>query len=188
MQEVNPVLRKLSVLSRSPHRALAGRLSDSSERKKGLADLADDLFDDDEYETVSEEPPVEALQQRRRRRALVPPKLITDGYESATDYEHKHKASAASDCHSPSAPCPIAVPPNVTVEPAPESDAGSKGSTSPEVASKRSSSPSSGQLGVLKATRRRSSVVVIPPMQICPGDLLVYSKVLSQRSTMIGER
>ncbi|KAK6618505.1 hypothetical protein RUM43_013698 [Polyplax serrata] len=28
---------------------------------------------------------------------------------------------------------------------------------------------------------RRSSIVVIPPMQICPGDLLVYSKVLTNR-------
>ncbi|XP_035205819.1 uncharacterized protein LOC118180869, partial [Stegodyphus dumicola] len=32
---------------------------------------------------------------------------------------------------------------------------------------------------------RRSSIVVIPPMQICPGDLLVYSKVLSQRNTLL---
>ncbi|CAM1332573.1 PLEKHG7 (predicted) [Pycnogonum litorale] len=32
---------------------------------------------------------------------------------------------------------------------------------------------------------RRSSIVVIPPMQICPGDLLVYSKVLSQRNNLI---
>lgn len=36
--------------------------------------------------------------------------------------------------------------------------------------------------------RRRSSVVVIPPMQICPGDLLVYSKVLTQRSNLIGKQ
>lgn len=33
--------------------------------------------------------------------------------------------------------------------------------------------------------RRRSSIVVIPPMQICPGDLLVYSKVLTQRNTLL---
>ena len=33
---------------------------------------------------------------------------------------------------------------------------------------------------------RRSSIVVIPPMQICPGDLLVYSKVLTQRSNLLG--
>ncbi|GFQ80813.1 pleckstriny domain-containing family G member 7-like protein [Trichonephila clavata] len=32
---------------------------------------------------------------------------------------------------------------------------------------------------------RRNSIVVIPPMQICPGDLLVYSKVLSQRNTLL---
>ncbi|GIX76261.1 uncharacterized protein CEXT_59051 [Caerostris extrusa] len=30
-----------------------------------------------------------------------------------------------------------------------------------------------------------NSIVVIPPMQICPGDLLVYSKVLSQRNTLL---
>jgi len=29
---------------------------------------------------------------------------------------------------------------------------------------------------------RRSSVVVIPPMQVCPGDLLVYSKALTHRA------
>ncbi|CAB3379261.1 Hypothetical predicted protein [Cloeon dipterum] len=34
---------------------------------------------------------------------------------------------------------------------------------------------------------RRSSIVVIPPMQICPGDLLVYSKVLTQRNNLTGE-
>ncbi len=31
---------------------------------------------------------------------------------------------------------------------------------------------------------RRSSVVVIPPMQVCPGDLLVYSKVLTHRGNL----
>ncbi|XP_077487528.1 uncharacterized protein LOC144098618 isoform X2 [Amblyomma americanum] len=34
-------------------------------------------------------------------------------------------------------------------------------------------------------TRRRSSIVVIPPMQICPGDLLVYSKVLTHRNNLL---
>jgi hypothetical protein len=29
--------------------------------------------------------------------------------------------------------------------------------------------------------------VVIPPMQICPGDLLVYSKVLTHRNNVLGE-
>ncbi|XP_069943293.1 neuroepithelial cell-transforming gene 1 protein isoform X3 [Cherax quadricarinatus] len=33
--------------------------------------------------------------------------------------------------------------------------------------------------------KRRSSIVVIPPMQVCPGDLLVYSKVLTQRTNLI---
>ena len=33
---------------------------------------------------------------------------------------------------------------------------------------------------------RRSSVVVIPPMQVCPGDLLVYSKALTQRGNFPG--
>ncbi|XP_037077066.1 uncharacterized protein LOC119098246 [Pollicipes pollicipes] len=35
------------------------------------------------------------------------------------------------------------------------------------------------------ARNRRSSMVVIPPMQICPGDLLVYSKVLTHRSNLL---
>ena len=34
---------------------------------------------------------------------------------------------------------------------------------------------------------RRSSVVVIPPMQVCPGDLLVYSKALTHRSNFNGK-
>lgn len=86
------MLRKLSVLSRAPHKALASRHSDSSaaadKRNRMYLDLADDdyLFDDEEEEeTLSEEPPAAALQRRRRRRALVPPKLITDGYESCTE-------------------------------------------------------------------------------------------------------
>ena len=33
---------------------------------------------------------------------------------------------------------------------------------------------------------RRSSVVVIPPMQVCPGDLLVYSKALTHRGNISG--
>ncbi|TRY71150.1 hypothetical protein TCAL_10301 [Tigriopus californicus] len=32
---------------------------------------------------------------------------------------------------------------------------------------------------------RRSSVVVIPPMQVCPGDLLVYSKALTHRGNYL---
>ncbi|RWS08916.1 uncharacterized protein B4U79_07347, partial [Dinothrombium tinctorium] len=36
-------------------------------------------------------------------------------------------------------------------------------------------------------SRRRSSIVVIPPMQICPGDLLVYSKVLTHRNELLGK-
>ena len=33
---------------------------------------------------------------------------------------------------------------------------------------------------------RRSSVVVIPPMQVCPGDLLVYSKALTHAGNISG--
>ena len=32
-----------------------------------------------------------------------------------------------------------------------------------------------------------SSVAVIPPMQICPGDLLVYSRVLAHKASGYGE-
>ena len=38
-----------------------------------------------------------------------------------------------------------------------------------------------------KGVPRRSSVVVIPPMQVCPGDLLVYSKALTHRSNFNGK-
>ena len=33
---------------------------------------------------------------------------------------------------------------------------------------------------------RRSSFVVIPAMQVCPGDLLVYSKALTHQNTFTG--
>ena len=32
-----------------------------------------------------------------------------------------------------------------------------------------------------------TSVAVIPPMQICPGDLLVYSRVLAHKASGYGE-
>lgn len=59
-QESNPVLKRLSGLGH-------GHDGHESER---------------EEETLHEEPPASAL---HRRRALVPPKLITDGYESSTE-------------------------------------------------------------------------------------------------------
>lgn len=48
---------------------------------------------------------------------------------------------------------------------------------------KRESAASPGGLTVSfgNSTRRRSSIAVIPQMQICPGDLLVYSKQLIDR-------
>ena len=39
-----------------------------------------------------------------------------------------------------------------------------------------------------KVFPRRSSVVVIPPMQVCPGDLLVYSKALTHRGNYNGKQ
>ena len=99
--------------------------------------------------------------------------------------------------------------PNVTIQGVVEGDIGGSNlnkkdaeTKSPKLGSPKSSrhnpstsgssgsgGSSSNHLGVNNNTRnrRRSSVVVIPPMQICPGDLLVYSKVLSQRSNMIGQ-
>ncbi|XP_013778102.2 rho guanine nucleotide exchange factor 11-like isoform X2 [Limulus polyphemus] len=35
--------------------------------------------------------------------------------------------------------------------------------------------------------RRRSSIVVIPPMHMCPGDLLVYSQVLTHRNDFLAD-
>ena len=73
-------------------------------------------------------------------------------------------------------------------------DGGVDGRKSPR-SDEHSSPPSSSSSNLLgvnlhspsNKNRRRSSVVVIPPMQICPGDLLVYSKVLTQRANMIAE-
>ncbi|CAG0890316.1 unnamed protein product [Darwinula stevensoni] len=45
---------------------------------------------------------------------------------------------------------------------------------------------SSGSGDSLTTSRHRSnSIVVIPPMQICPGDLLVYSKLLTQKKSLL---
>ena len=44
-------------------------------------------------EPLQEEPPASVL---HRRRALVPPKLITDGYESATDETEATRESSSS--------------------------------------------------------------------------------------------
>ncbi|KAI1301274.1 Pleckstrin homology domain-containing family G member 7 [Halotydeus destructor] len=92
-----------------------------------------------EEDTVEQEaePPASIL---HRRRALVPPKLMTDGYESATE-ETEHSSRSSRSSHMLSTP--------------------------------------------LQNSRRRSSIVVIPPMQICPGDLLVYSKVLTNRNNLL---
>ncbi|KAJ9579426.1 hypothetical protein L9F63_024466, partial [Diploptera punctata] len=43
----------------------------------------------------------------------------------------------------------------------------------------------SGSSDSSSSRARRSSIVVIPPMQICPGDLLVYSKVLTHRNNLL---
>jgi hypothetical protein len=61
-----------------------------------------------------------------------------------------------------------------------ENDTGCCGGTSGSIGSGSSSNGSGSR------NHRRSSFVVIPPMQICPGDLLVYSKVLTQRNNILG--
>ncbi|KAI2800404.1 prolactin receptor [Blomia tropicalis] len=229
IQEVNPVLRKLSVLSRAPHKALAARLSDSGSDKKSRSpylDLDDDdLFIDDDDEDDLEPPSSSEFQPRRRRRALVPPKLITDGYESSnelfdidgkncsrpmdsktqsltdendpmkmSDHSGKTMMDRGDDLEMLSKPPSLHtihhhhqhLMPNVRIESIDPIDSSSsemggrpqKKSSAP--ASTSSSGSGSNHLGVgvtsTRGNRRRSSVVVIPPMQICPGDLLVYSK------------
>uniref|UniRef100_T1JEI5 DH domain-containing protein n=1 Tax=Strigamia maritima TaxID=126957 RepID=T1JEI5_STRMM len=61
-------------------------------------------------------------------------------------------------------------------------------SATEEVEGAASQAPPAGNSSDSGSTRsvRRSSIVVIPPMQICPGDLLVYSKVLTQRNNLLG--
>ena len=58
----------------------------------------------------------------------------------------------------------------------------------PTAAERDSAAPGSvGGGGGGRNVPRRSSVVVIPPMQVCPGDLLVYSKALTHRSNFNGK-
>ncbi|XP_015790471.1 uncharacterized protein LOC107367281 [Tetranychus urticae] len=108
---------------------------------KKFAGLTSHGDESEPEEPLQEEPPASAL---HRRRALVPPKLITDGYESATDETEHTRESSSSPLSS-----------NLLAEP------------------------------TSSKARRRSSIVVIPPMQICPGDLLVYSKVLTHRNDLL---
>ncbi|XP_076358541.1 uncharacterized protein LOC143251073 [Tachypleus tridentatus] len=103
---------------------------------KKLSSVEDEESETDELE---EAPPAAVL---HRRRALVPPKMITDGYES-TGEDGDHEGSSQDQTTT------------------------------------RSDDSSIGR------NRRRSSIVVIPPMQICPGDLLVYSKVLTHRNDFL---
>lgn len=168
---------------------------------------------------------------------MVPPKLITDGYESSnelfdidgkncsrpmdsktqsltdendpmkmSDHSGKTMMDRGDDLEMLSKPPSLHtihhhhqhLMPNVRIESIDPIDSSSsemggrpqKKSSAP--ASTSSSGSGSNHLGVgvtsTRGNRRRSSVVVIPPMQICPGDLLVYSKVLSQRSNMIGKK
>ena len=100
------------------------------------------IGDDSEHEEVDQENlPASVL---HRRQALVPPKLITDDYESPNEDTDTHSVS------------PNRQSPHLLSEPRDKH-------------------------------RRRSSIVVIPPMQICPGDLLVYSQVLNNKNNLFGE-
>lgn len=107
-------------------------------RKLSNACEEDELDKDEDVE--QECPPASAL---TRRRALVPPKSLSDGYDSATD----------------------------------DADVTNSQTTPP--------AGSSTEGGTTFNRHRRNSIVVIPPMQICPGDLLVYSKVLTQRNNLL---
>ncbi|XP_023228706.1 uncharacterized protein LOC111629076 isoform X2 [Centruroides sculpturatus] len=116
-----------------PSPNLQNEEQESSNVFKKLSSCEDE---ESEQEEVEEGPPVSAL---HRRRALVPPKMLTDGYESANEELEQPSENLG---------------PNNTAD-------------------------------ALNRSRRRSSIVVIPPMQICPGDLLVYSKVLTHRNTLL---
>ncbi|KAI9556871.1 hypothetical protein GHT06_016663 [Daphnia sinensis] len=101
------------------------------------------------------EPPASVL---TRRRALVPPKIPPYNMDSSEDTEHSADKETSTSCT--------------------ENDGNCSGSVG-------GGSCGSGSSGNSRAHQRRSSFVVIPPMQICPGDLLVYSKVLTQRNSVL---
>ncbi|XP_074600156.1 uncharacterized protein LOC141854391 [Brevipalpus obovatus] len=122
----------------SPNVHAEGQESNTVFKKLGFGGIADESEQED---PVQEEPPASAL---HRRRALVPPKLITDGYESCNEDTDHQRGSSPQPNNS-----------SLLSEP------------------------------TQSKSRRRSSIVVIPPMQICPGDLLVYSKVLNHRNEFL---
>ncbi|XP_046644768.1 uncharacterized protein LOC124331523 isoform X2 [Daphnia pulicaria] len=101
------------------------------------------------------EPPASVL---TRRRALVPPKIPPYNMDSSEDTEQSADKETSTSCT--------------------ENDGNCSGSVG-------GGSCGSGSSGNSRTQQRRSSFVVIPPMQICPGDLLVYSKVLTQRNSVL---
>ncbi|GAB6029622.1 hypothetical protein CHUAL_005360 [Chamberlinius hualienensis] len=113
--------------------------NDQADAFRKLSAFEDRGAESDHEDIDAHGPPASAL---TRRRALVPPKLLSDAYESANEDTDSNEK--------------------------PTSKSGSNES--------------------LASRKRRSSIVVIPPMQICPGDLLVYSsKVLTQRNNLLGD-
>lgn len=127
----------------------------------------DPLLDQPKYinedEGLAEEGPDSASLVRRG--ALVPPKM-DDAMDPLTDSGGNGGGSSGSGCcsgteaHSTSGHKEG----NVNVGNAGEGSSATLGSGQPQ-----------------RGFPRRSSVVVIPPMQVCPGDLLVYSKALTHR-------
>ena len=99
--------------------------------------------------------------QLLRRGALVPPKIVDDPSEPVTD-----PGGAFVRCDSQE----LLLGAEENNDSAGASLSGFSGGSG----SNRSTFP------------RRSSVVVIPPMQVCPGDLLVYSKALTHRGNIAG--
>ncbi|XP_059351050.1 uncharacterized protein LOC130695239 isoform X2 [Daphnia carinata] len=106
---------------------------------------------------VDEEQPEPPASVLTRRRALVPPKIPPYNMDSSEDTEQSVDKETSTSCAENDGNC-----------------GGSAGG----------GSCGSGGSGNSRA-QRRSSIVVIPPMQICPGDLLVYSKVLTQRNSVL---
>ena len=98
--------------------------------------------------------------QLLRRGALVPPKIVDDPSEPVTD-----PGGAFVRCDSQEL---------LLGEENNDSSSGGGALSGFSGSANRSTFP------------RRSSVVVIPPMQVCPGDLLVYSKALTHRGNIAG--
>ncbi|KAF2365637.1 hypothetical protein FHG87_003602 [Trinorchestia longiramus] len=123
-------------------------------------------------------------EQRLFAKDGAPPSSACHGPRPRCSSAHREEASDSDTAAEDAGPPPSAmtrraalVPPKLLTDGAPFD----------ESETEQSRPVGGSQDDCFSRNKRRSSIVVIPPMQVCPGDLLVYSKVLTQRTNLLGQ-